>query len=106
MKFTTFVKSLSLQLALVACTPCPYAELHKAGLLNPADAAKFEAVRRYPRAAEHMLYAHLHRRDESETESLLGPTIEGVLDLPSGGGLHKFLHQRRITTLRVERIIT
>lgn len=75
---------------LAASVACPFAELHRAGLLNHDEAAKFEAVKRNPQAAEVLL--ELHRR-EAEPEpapqsgGLIGPVIGGILDLPLGGGL-------------------
>ncbi|KAI9696140.1 MAG: hypothetical protein M1820_008281 [Bogoriella megaspora] len=92
------MKSITLILAVglptfVASVACPFAELHKAGLLSPDDAAKFEAVKRDPAAAEILFQAHQAHRREAAPEpapqngGLIGPIVDGVLDLPLGGGL-------------------
>lgn len=88
--------------ALTYANPCPYAELARRGLLSEDDLAKFEAVKRNPAEAEKLL--QLHARDASvnvKTQAqprdlitgLVGPLLDGALDLPLGGGLRESLYQ-------------
>lgn len=65
---------------------CPLAEMKRSGVLSEADAAKFEAVKRDPKAAEELLKAHQARDAMPNAE----PEPQGGLlggDLPLGGGL-------------------
>ena len=93
MKLSAFIFTVSLP-ALAVSVACPFEELHRAGVLSSDDAAKFEAVKRDPRAAEVLL--KLHRREAepgpapaSQSGGLIGPVVNGILDLPLGGGLCK-----------------
>ena len=92
MKLNLVIFAASLP-AFAASVACPFAELHRAGLLSPDEASKFEAVRRDPKAAE-VLFEH-HKREVAPTPQaggLIGPTLDGILDLPLGGGLCKASH--------------
>lgn len=71
---------------------CPYAGAHKAGLLDRDLADKFEAVRNDPDNAHEIIGEHQAKTrradpDQGGLAGLVGPIIDGVLDLPLGGGL-------------------
>lgn len=71
---------------------CPYAEAHKAGLLDRDLADKFEAVRNDPGNAHKIIGEHQANAKRADPQQgglagLVGPIIDGVLDLPLGGGL-------------------
>ena len=69
---------------------CPFELLKRSGKLTEADLAKFEAVKRDPKAAEALFQAH--KREAAPDPSpagVVGPIVSGVLDLPNGGGLRK-----------------
>ena len=71
---------------------CPFEEMKRIGLLSKEDIAKFEAVKRDPKAAETLIRAH-RREAEPEPQAvggIIGPLVNGLLDLPYGGGLRKF----------------
>ena len=85
MKLYILILSVSLP-CLVASVSCPYAELYSTGLLSKDDAAKFEAVKRDPKAADALLKAH-KREPSPQSGGLIGPIVGGLLDLPLGGGL-------------------
>ena len=72
---------------------CPMHQLQEAGLLNEADAEKYDAIKRDSQAAETLLELHKRSPDplpESKVFSgLIGPVVKGLLDLPLGGGLRK-----------------
>ncbi|KZF18932.1 hypothetical protein L228DRAFT_271566 [Xylona heveae TC161] len=65
--------------------------MRRAGLLSEEDAAKFDAVKRDPAAADALFEAH--RRDAAESDPTAEPELvgirkrDGLLDLPLGGGL-------------------
>lgn len=74
---------------------CPYGEAFKAGLLDRDLADKFEAVRRDPQNADKIIGDHQEQVKRSDPQQgglagLVGPIIDGVLDLPLGGGLRTF----------------
>ena len=99
---TSFLALASCLAALVSTTPCPFAEMHKNGLLSSEDAAKFMAVKRDPGAAEGFLeeYRQKHRRGAEEhnerikRQTSLPPLLGG---LPLGGGLRKQPNCEHIT---------
>ncbi|CAF9916746.1 hypothetical protein IMSHALPRED_003283 [Imshaugia aleurites] len=71
-----------------AFAACPFELLKRSGALTEADLAKFEAVKRDPKAAEVLFQAH--KREAAPDPSpagVIGPIVSGVLDLPYGGGL-------------------
>ena len=73
-----------------AFAACPFELLKRSGVLTEADLAKFEAVKRDPKAAEVLFQAH--KREAAPVASpagVIGPIVSGVLDLPYGGGLRK-----------------
>ena len=69
--------------------------MKRSGLLSEEDVAKFEAVKRDPKAAEALFQAHQAEKREAAAEpepaagGLIGPTLNGLLDLPFGGGLRE-----------------
>ena len=69
--------------------------MKRSGVLSEEDVAKFEAVKRDPKAAEELFQAHQAERREAAPEpadgGIIGPTLNGVLDLPYGGGLRESL---------------
>ena len=73
---------------------CPFELLKRGGLLSEADTAKFDAVKRNPQLAEALFEAH---RQEATSDirgetSVVGPRdLDGLLDLPLGGGLREFM---------------
>ena len=69
MKILTALANLSLTAAVAAA--CPYSQLKKAGLLNRAELAKYEELKRD--------HGHLEERSSN-----------GLLALPLGGGLGRF----------------
>lgn len=73
---------------------CPFEEMKRIGLLSKEDIAKFEAVKRDPKAAETLIRAHRREAEpEPEPQAIggnIGPLVNGLLDLPYGGGLGKF----------------
>lgn len=77
----------------LACGACPFSELKRSGVLSEDDIAQFEAVKRNPKAAEALVKAHQAEKREAAAEpnpaSIVGPILNGVLDLPLGGGLRK-----------------
>ena len=77
----------------VAFAACPFSELKRSGTLSEEDIAKFEAVKRDPKAAEALFKAHQAGKREASPEpkpaGIIGPILNGVLDLPLGGGLRK-----------------
>ncbi|MCJ1449806.1 hypothetical protein MMC28_000134 [Mycoblastus sanguinarius] len=80
--------TIGTSLAAAVKGACPFAELKRSGLLGADDVAKFETVKRGPPAAEALFQAH--RREavpEPSSGGLIGPIVNGILDLPSGGGL-------------------
>ena len=90
------VSFLALGASLLAVTfaLCPFQEMKRSGQLTEEDAAKFEAVKRDPKAAEALFEAYQRERREAAPElvsrGLIGPTNgSGLLDLPYGGGLRK-----------------
>jgi hypothetical protein len=68
---------------------CPFEDLRRSRMLSVEDAAKFDDVKRNPAAAEEHLNSHKRRAgvDKEKRQDLLG----GLLDLPLGGGLCKYL---------------
>ena len=83
---------LTIGVGLVAMVygACPFAELKRSGVLTADDVEKFEAVKRDPKAAEALFQAH--RREaapEPASGGIIGPIVNGIIDLPSGGGLRK-----------------
>ena len=81
---------LSAGLVSRAFGACPFELLKRSGALNEADLAKFESVKRDPKAAEALFQAH--KREAAPDPSpagVLGPIVSGILDLPYGGGLRK-----------------
>ena len=89
----------SFYISLVAVFPsvvlggCPFAELKRSGVLSEEYIQKFEAVKRDPRAAEALFQAHQATKRAAAPEpasgGIIGPIVNGVLDLPYGGGLRK-----------------
>ena len=74
-----------------AFAACPFEMLKRSGVLTEGDLAKFEAVKRDPKAAE--VLSQAHKREAAPDPSpagIIGPVVSGVLDLPYGGGLRKF----------------
>lgn len=70
---------------------CPYAEAFKSGLLDRDLAYKYEAVKHDPENAARLIGAH-HQAKRADPQQgglagLVGPIVDGVLDLPLGGGL-------------------
>lgn len=69
--------------------------MKRSGLLSEEDVAKFEAVKRDPKAAEELFQAHQAEKREAAPEpaagGIIGPTLNGLLDLPFGGGLRESL---------------
>ena len=67
---------------------CPYELLRRSGLLSEDDAAKFDAIKRDPAAAEDLFREHRRREltteYEAETKRL---DSRQLLPLPFGGGL-------------------
>ena len=89
MKATYFL--LSAAFAGCAYGACPFAELRRSGFLSEDDIAKFEAVKRDPKAAEALLKAHqAEKREPAPQSCIIGPILNGVLDLPLGGGLREY----------------
>ena len=83
---------LSTAFAGLACGACPFAELKRSGVLSEDDIAKFEAVKRNPKAAEALFKAHqAEKREPGPQSGIIGPILNGTLDLPNGGGLRKCL---------------
>ena len=77
---------------------CPFSEAHRAGLLDRSLADKFEAVQKDPRNADRLIgarHAGAKRQDPQQggVAGLVGPIIDGVLNLPLGGGLCMFLYR-------------
>jgi hypothetical protein len=76
--------------SLAHSAACPFEDLRRSGMLSAEDAAKFDAIKRNPAAAE--AYLNVHKREagyeheKEKRQSLLG----GLLDLPLGGGLCKY----------------
>jgi hypothetical protein len=88
------MKSSSLFFAMGFCSlahgvACPFADLRRSGMLSVEDAAKFDDVKRNPAAAEEYLSGHKGGAgvEKEKRQDLLG----GLLDLPLGGGLCKYL---------------
>lgn len=80
---------------------CPFEAMKRSGMLTEADLAKFEAVKRDPGAAEELFNAYNKKKRAASPEpapaGVIGPIVNGVLDLPLGGGLRKsrfHIHQR------------
>ena len=77
---------------------CPFAELKRSGLLSEEDIEKFETVKRDPKAAEALFQAHQANKRAAAPEpasgGLIGPIVNGALDLPYGGGLRMTLSIR------------
>ncbi|KZF25187.1 hypothetical protein L228DRAFT_280444 [Xylona heveae TC161] len=66
--------------------------MRRAGLLSAEDAAKFDAVRRDPRAANVLFEAHRREVDPDSSPAAEPELVgirkrDGLLDLPLGGGL-------------------
>ena len=81
---------LSAAFAGLAYGACPFAELRRSGVLSEDDIAKFEAVKRDPKAAETLFKAHqAEKREPAPQSGIIGPIVNGILDLPYGGGLRK-----------------
>ena len=81
---------LSTAFAGLAYGACPFAELKRSGFLSEDDIAKFEAVKRDPKAAETLFKAHqVEKREPAPQSGIIGPIVKGILDLPYGGGLRK-----------------
>ena len=95
MKFSDFLSKFAL-LGLAYSAACPFEDLRRSGLLSAEDAARFDAIKRDPKAADVLLKAH--RRDTNaaaaprSSSDLIGPLLNGLLDLPLGGGLCKICH--------------
>ena len=68
---------------------CPFELLKRSGLLSEEDTAKFEAVKRDPKAAETLFEARRRDANPQLLSGLTGPISNGILDLPLGGGLCK-----------------
>ena len=66
------------RLGLITAAACPLEQLKEAGLLNEADLAKYEKIKRGG--------GHLEERANKE---LLPSVISPSLTLPLGGGLSK-----------------
>jgi hypothetical protein len=71
---------------------CPFSDAHKAGLLDSDLAVKFEAAQKDPKNADRLIGAHYagvkrQNPQQGEVAGLVGPIIDGVLNLPLGGGL-------------------
>ena len=89
MKATYLV--LSAAFAILTYGACPFAELRRSGVLSEDDIAKFEAVKRNPKAAETLFKAHqAKKREPAPQPGLIGPIVNGILDLPLGRGLRKY----------------
>lgn len=71
-------------LTLTCAAACPFAQAAEAGLLNHADQAKYEAVKRDGLISN--TFSKLHKKDRRAL-TLLG------LDLPLGGGLRTYSGQ-------------
>ena len=56
MRFTTLTVATSL--LAVALAACPFQQMKRSGQLSEEDAAKFEAVKRDPKAAEALFEAY------------------------------------------------
>ncbi len=88
MKATYLV--LNAAFAGLAYGACPFAELRRSGFLSEDDIAKFEAVKRDAKAAETLFKAHqAEKREPAPQSGIIGPIVNGILDLPYGGGLRK-----------------
>ena len=91
MKATYLV--LSATFAGSAYGACPFAELRRSGFLSEDDIAKFEVVKRDPKAAEALFIAHqAEKREPAPQSGIIGPIVNGILDLPCGGGLRKYFN--------------
>lgn len=71
---------------------CPFQLMKRAGLLDPEIIASFEGVDKDPKIAENLLKARSwtgeHQGTKRSPETLIGPRdVNGLLDLPLGGGL-------------------
>ena len=81
---------LSAAFSGLAYGACPFAELRRSGVLSEDDIAKFEAVKRDPKAAEMLFKVHqAEKREPAPQSGIIGPIVNGILDLPYGGGLRK-----------------
>ena len=89
MKLITLFISAGL-LAIAHGAVCPFEDLRRSGLLSAEDAAKFDAVKRNPAAAETFIETHKQKdKSKEKRQGLISPIINGILDLPLGGGLRK-----------------
>ena len=89
MKATYLV--LSAAFAGSAYGACPFAELKRSGVLSEDDIAKFEAIKRDPKAAEALFKAHqAEKREPAPQSGIVSPILNGVLDLPLGGSLREY----------------
>ena len=108
MKLSLLIASTAYAVAALAA--CPFAEFRRT--LSEEDNAKFEAVRRDPKAAEALLKEYqAQKRQEAHQalkreaapapdpdpyqSSVIGPRqLGGLLDLPLGGGLRECIPHR------------
>lgn len=82
---------LSAAFAVLAYGACTFTELRRSGVPSEDDIAKFEAVKRNPKAAETLFKAHQAKKREPVPQpGIIGPIVNGILDLPLGGGLRKY----------------
>lgn len=95
----TALTSVLLLVTKTNAVACPYAEAFKRGLLDSDLADTFKAVRNDPENADKLIGAHHAETKRADPQQgglagLVGPIIDGVIDLPLGGGLRtlKYLH--------------
>jgi hypothetical protein len=75
-------------IGLAQGTACPFSLLKRAGILTDADAAKFEAVKRDPAAAEALFQEYQRQEANEKREPQSSGLLGGLLgELPLGGGL-------------------
>lgn len=91
--------TLGAGLIINAFGACPFELLKRSGALSEADLTKFEAVKQDPKAAETLFEAH--KRDAAPNPApagVIGPIVNGALDLPYGGGLRMCFPTRAVKT--------
>ena len=77
-------------LAAVSNAACPFELMKRSGVLYGDDIAKFDAVKRNPKAAEALFEAYKREASPDPTPAdPIGPIVSGILDLPYGGGLRE-----------------
>lgn len=82
MKFITLASTVPFA-SVAYGVACPFEAMKRSGLLNEAEAAKFEAVKRDPSVAEELFQVHRREAEASPAPQGLG----SPLGLPLGGGL-------------------